>query len=215
MRPRHWASCAAAWAILGSSPAAEAQQTILLRYAPQLGQYAQTIWWFDVTSTIGDARQAAPEWTVETAGLRSLTHRVTDAEGDRRALEVTSDSVRVRTRPMDGVWTAVTDTGGRRPRARLILDERLRVLEVQILASGPDEPAASEGFRAFATGLEFALPDQPVSVGQQWAADIVLRLDEPTGLEEEPGVSTWLQRTGDLVARSTFTLDSLMRFVPS
>ncbi len=201
---------AAAWAVLLVTPAVEAQQTISLRYAPQVGQYAQTVWWFDVTGTVNDARPGSVNWAVETTGLRSLTHRVTEVDGDRRVLEVTRDSVRVRTRPIDGVWTSVTDTGGRRPRARLVLDERLRVITVQALESDTETQAAPDGFRAFATGFELALPDRPVSVGQRWAADIVLRLDEPTGFEEEPGVSTWLHRVGDLVVRSTFTLDSLV-----
>jgi len=35
-------------------------------------------------------------------------------------------------------------------------------------------------------------------------------LDEPTGVEGEPGVSVWLSRVGDIVARSTLALDSLV-----
>jgi hypothetical protein len=86
----------------------------------------------------------------------------------------------------------------------------MRVLDVERLAGEAMGPARLVPFRAFSTGMEFALPEPPVDVGQSWVSDVVLPLHEPSGIEGEVEVSPWLQRVGDLVARSTFTLDSLV-----
>jgi len=210
MRRSHrvvWA--VAACIVLGGPRALDAQQSIRLRYTPTVGQWVQTLWWFDVTSTISEGTSGEDGLTIESAGIRSLSHRVIEVQGDRRVLEITRDSMRLRTRPVNGVWVVLADTGSSQ-RVRLTLDDRMRVLDVQLLTEGTAGHTQLEMFRAFSTGLEFALPEQPVGVGQTWASDVVLPFDDPTGIEEEPGVSTWLRRVGEMVARSTFTLDSLV-----
>jgi len=196
-------------AALATAPPAAAQETILLRFRPAVGHAMQTLWWFDVTSTISGGR-ADDDLTMETNGVQSLTLRVIGVDGERRTLEVTRDSMRVRTRPLEGTWRASADTGGARPRARLTVDERLRELDFQVANADSLTSAQIGAMRAFSTGFEFAFPEQAVMVGQVWAADIVIPLDKPTGVEGEPGVSLWLSRVGEIVARSTLTLDSLV-----
>jgi len=204
-----------AWAVaagitLGGPRTVDAQQSIRLRYTPTVGQWLQTLRWFDVTSTISEGPGGEDSLTIQSTGVRSLSHRVMDVQDNRHVLEVTRDSTRVRTRPEGGVWAVRADTGGSQDRARVIVDDRMRVLDAQLLTEEMAGHATLESFRAFSTGLEFTLPEQSVAVGQEWASDVVLPFDEPTGIEEEPGVSTWLRRVGDIVARSTFTLDSLV-----
>jgi len=211
MRLERWTfGAAVTCAALATALPAAAQETILLRFRPAVGHSMQTLWWFDVTSTISSGRVGDDDLTMETNGVQSLTVRVIGADGDRRTLEVTRDSIRVRTRPLEGTWRAWADTGGARPRARLTVDERLRGVDFQVANADSLTTAQIGALRAFSTGFEFTFPEQAVAVGQVWAADIVIPLDEPTGVEGEPGVSLWLSRVGEIVARSTLTLDSLV-----
>jgi hypothetical protein len=162
----------------------------------------------DVTSTIREA-SAEGDVTVEASTILSMTHQVVDGQDGRRVLEITRDSSRVRTRPAEGTWVLQEDSGATLTKVRLTIDERMRVLDLQPLTNEPADLVQLATFRAFSTGLEFALPEHPVSRGESWISDIVIPFDDPTGVEEEPGVSTWIGRIGDLIARSTFTLDSL------
>lgn len=188
----------------------DAQQSIRMRYTPVVGQRILTLWWFDVTSTVSDeGAGGADDLTVESTGTRSLSHRVIDVQGDQRILEIRSDSMHVRTKLESGAWAVRPDSTGMSAGVRLTVDGRMRVLDVERLAGGATS-ARLVPFRAFSTGMEFALPESPVDVGQSWVSDVVLPLHEPNGIEGEVEVSTWLQRVGDLVARSTFTLDSLV-----
>jgi len=166
MRPETWMFGVAAvtCAALAATRPVAAQETILLRFRPAVGHAMQTLWWFDVTSTVSSGRARDDDLTMETSGVQSLTLRVIGADGERRTLEVTRDSMRVRMRPVEGTWRALTDTGGPRPRARLTVDERLRGLGFQVENADSLTSAQIGAMRAFSTGFEFAFPEQTVAV---------------------------------------------------
>jgi hypothetical protein len=199
----------AASAALGGPQVLDAQ-SIRMRYEPAVGQRILTLWWFDVTSTVSEGTDGVDDLIVESTGTRSLSHRVIDVRSDQRVLEIRRDSMSVRTKLESGAWVVSADSSGAQTGVRLTMDDRMRVLDVEGLSEGATGYAQLIAFRAFSTGMEFTLPEQSVDVDQTWASDVVLPLHEPTGIEEEPEVSMWLQRVGDLVARGTFTLDSLV-----
>ena len=186
---------------------AESQQTIQLRYRPSTGPAVHTLWRYEATSTIRDGEDAL---TIEAAGLRSLTHRVLDVTDSLRLVEVTRDSVRLRRRPRGGVWTMVPDSGLSRATARLAVDDRLRVQRLELRSAQPGRASPTGTLRAFAAGLELAFPEEPQTPGATWTADVVVPLNEPIGLEQELGVSSWVEQAVDIVARSTLTLDSIV-----
>lgn len=196
--------------VVAGPAAPSAQESIRLRYTPSAGERVQTVSWFEVSSRVTESGGTRDVFWIESAGLRGLSHRVIEAQGQQRVLEVVWDSMRVRTRPQDGAWTVTVDTMGPRTLARLTLDDRMRVTAAQLRAEGVAGVARLATLRTFASGLEFALPEDRVVVGQQWMSDVVLPFDLPTGLEQDPQIGPWLPQIVDILARSTFTLDSLV-----
>jgi hypothetical protein len=191
-------------AVAVSACRAEAQ-TVLLRFRPPVGTRVHTLWQVEVQSTLTEGA-GLPVLRAEAAGMRSISSRVLELRDDARVVRVERDSARYRWRAAAGPWVAVADTGSAAPSALLVVDDRLRVSE-----SGTPAPAGARSeLRAFAGGLETPLPEGPVAAGDSWSADIVVPLVEPTGLEDEPDVGRWLARADAMVARSTFTVDSLV-----
>jgi hypothetical protein len=203
--------CGVVCTMLGGVPrAAAAQESILLRYNPQPGAWVRQIWWSEVTSTILDEGGGKGDLSVEAVGVQSITSRVLEIDDNRRVLEVTRDSLRARVRQFGGIWRTSADTSGPKPSAQLVVDDRLRVTDLRAPAGVSLSRRHRETLRAFAAGFELALPEQPITVGQTWSADVIYPIDEPLGVEDEPDIATWFSRWDDIVARSTFQLDSLV-----
>jgi hypothetical protein len=196
------------WLLTIPLASTEAQESMQLRYRPSPGAVVHTLWWFDVTSSLADGR--GDDLTIEASGLRSMTQRVVDAAGNRRIVEVTRDSLRLRRRPAGGLWTVIADSGQSQATARLEVDDRLRVQRFELLAPNETGSARTGTLRAFAAGFELSFPDEPQAPGATWTADVVIPFDEPIGIEEEPGIAAWLAQASDIVARSTVTLDSIV-----
>jgi hypothetical protein len=214
MRPKTtWLCIAAAWLATAVPPPVLAQQSIMLRYRPQPQTRIHTLWWHQGRATL---REGAPDVPaidsimVETEFLRSLTSSVAEERGDFFVVEVRHDSTRARARPVGGVWRELPGLRQRVTAVRLLVDQRLRVADLQVTAGDSVTLFEIQVLRGFTSGLEFGLPDTPIAPGDTWTADIVLPVAGPDGFGEETPVAQRFVDQPEVIARSTFTVDSLV-----
>lgn len=204
-------ACAAA-ALLGTA-AAEAQQTIRLRYSPQAGRSVRTVSWTDLSMTFGDlpgTAEAAPADTlrIDLEMVQSVTERVMNAEAGRFVVERTIDSTRSRMRAMAGPWQDVPIDSAALPMARIVVTDRLQI-EQFALTQGDSAAPSAEWLRNPAGSFELTLPEDAVAVGESWTTDLVFPLPGNRAALAEAGADA--VATGvELVARVTVTLDSLV-----
>jgi hypothetical protein len=206
---RLWTGTVTLALLLALVPRGAAQQSVTLRYEPTVGQQAHTLWWVETAATIRDVVESADSIALEIRGQQSITHRVLSVEGRVRTLEVTFDSARPRMRPAGGAWSAA-DLPIAGSAVGLRVDDRYRVLAVDTAFRDSVPDAAQRALRGFATRFEFAFPEEPVTVGAPWTADVVYPLVKPAGLDNEPVLAGRVAELSELVARTTFVLDSLV-----
>jgi hypothetical protein len=209
LHERWWTGTTVLALSLALSPPGAAQQSVLLRYHPTTGQRAHTLWWLETSATIRDAAQSGDSISLEIRGQQSITHRVVAIEGAVRTLHVVFDSARPRMRPAGGMWSAA-DLPIAGSSVTLRVDDRYRVLAVDTAFRDSVSGVAQRALRSFATGFEFAFPEGPVTVGEPWSADVVYFLLRPAGLDNEPVLTGRVEDSRELVARTTFVLDSLV-----
>ncbi len=147
--------------------------------------------------------------TVEATTLHSYTSTVTGTRITSAVLQISHDSTRARARVPGGAWRDLPDVRARSSAARVVVDDRLRVSDVEVLNDDSLTNRELQHYRAFATGLEFALPENAVAEGDSWASDIVVALTQPLGLEGEL-VLNEMPVEPEVLARSTITLDSVV-----
>ena len=214
MRPKTTLLCiAAASVMLGTPQAVSAQESILLRYRPEPRTRIHTLWWTETTNTLREGAPGVPALdsiTVESATLGSTTWNVRDAQFSRFVVDVTHDSTRARVRALGGPWRAIPEMRDRTVSARVTVDDRLRVLEMERTRGDTLTPGERHGLRAFLSRLEFALPEAPVTVGDTLMSDVVLRVSRPLGFGSETvPVADNFSEQPEIVARTALTLDSL------
>jgi hypothetical protein len=203
---------AVASVMLGSPRVVSAQESILLRFRPEPRTRTHTLWWTESTNTLREGAPGVPALdsiTVESATLGSTTWNVRDAQFTRFVVDVTHDSTRVRVRALGGPWRAIPEMRTRSVSARVTVDDRLRVLEMERTRGDTLTPNERHGLRAFLSRLEFALPADPVTVGDTLTSDVVLRVSRPLGFGSETPVAQHFSAEAEVVARTTVTLDSL------
>ncbi len=202
------------WSLVGTACLAlavtphtmHAQQSILLRYHPRAYTPVQTLTRSAIMVTIleGTGEAVDPDSiTMEASSLESITRRLREVRDTQYVVDVSIDSTRARRRPIAGVWRDISDRGMRS--ARLVLDDRMRITEVEVTSTDTVATADSK-FRGLAGGLELVFPEGPVAAGESWAADLVLPLKGLEGLDAETGFSG----SAELIARSTVTVDSII-----
>ncbi|NIM52382.1 MAG: hypothetical protein GTN62_13825 [Gemmatimonadales bacterium] len=204
-----WLGVPAACLALSVMPhAARAQQSILLRYHPHPRAQMQTVVWSDLTSTISE-QGSADSITIEAGALQSITQRLVEERGAFYLIEVMIDSTRARTRPLGGAWSDV-EHPAQHVAARFLVDDRFRISDVEAVGEDTALIAEIQTMGGLAPGFEFVLPEEPIAVGESWTADIVFPLSTSSGLEGEEGVAESLPQQAEIIALSTFTLDSLV-----
>lgn len=199
-------------ALMGLPQSVSAQQSILLRYRPQPRTRLHTLWWSELTSTIREGAPGVPALdsiTVEATTLHSYTSTVVGTRITSAVLQISHDSTRARSRVPGGAWRDLPDVRARSSSARVVADDRLRVSDVEVLEGDTLTNREVQHYRAFASGLEFALPEGAVVEGDSWASDIVVALTRPLGLEGE-AVLEGMPVEPEVLARSTITLDSVV-----
>lgn len=189
---------------------ATAQERVLLRYHPVVGARVHTLWWSDVSTTIG-VSEGSETLTLEAEALQSITRRVVQRTDSGYLVEVELDSVRARMRPAGGSWRDLA-VGRGSAGLRVTVDERLRVSDVTSLRAGGDTLTGTrlQTLRGYAGGLEFGLPEEPVAAGDGWSADVVLPLQKSLALGQELNLPDELSGDTELIVRSRFTLDSIV-----
>jgi hypothetical protein len=184
----------------------------LLRYRPQQRTRLHTLWWSELTSSIREGAPGVPALdsiTVEATTLHSYTSTVVGTRITSAVLQISHDSTRARYRVPGGAWRDLPEVRGRTSSARVVADDRLRVSDVEVLTGDSLTNREVQQYRAFASGLEFALPEGPITGGDSWTSDIVVALTRPLGLEGETVLET-MPVEPEVLARSTITLDSLV-----
>jgi hypothetical protein len=214
MRPKTtWLCIGAACLAMAVPSPTHAQQSIVLRYRPQPRTRVHTLWWIQGRTTL---REGAPEVTaldsimVETELLRSLTSQVLEERGDYFVVRVRHDSTRGRARPVGGVWRDIPGLGDRVTEIQMLVDARLRVADLQVTAGDSLTPFEIQVLRGYASSLEFTLPDSAIAAGDTWTADIVLPVVGARGFGEETPVAQQFVDQPEVIARSAFTVDSLV-----
>lgn len=199
-------------ALIGAG-AAEAQQTIRLRYTPQAGRSVRTVSWTDLSMTFGDLPGAGEAATADTLRIdvemvQSVTERVLNAEAGRFVVQRTIDSTRSRMRAMAGPWQDVPVDSAALPVARLVVSDRLQI-EDFTLTRGDSAAPSAEWLRNPAGTFELTLPESAVAVGESWTTDLVFPLPGSGAALAQAGAEE-VAAGAELVARVTVTLDSLV-----
>ncbi len=149
--------------------------------------------------------------SVEATGLRSVTRTVREAGGGQLVMEVRHDSTRGRVRPVGGAWRDLAESLPPPVTVRMRMDDRLRVLDAAVVGADTISVGLLQALRGSAARFEFAFPEAPVAVGQPWTSDVVLPIEVGAyGLEQEMPLPPSLDQEVGFVARSTFSLDSLV-----
>jgi hypothetical protein len=212
MRPDRFALlCAAGATFAAFEPVAA--QSLLLRYRPQAGSSVQTLVRTEASTTFGAGTVAAPlldSLFFETAILTSVTQRVVGHRADQVVVDMSLDSIRARMRLEGGAWRTMTDSATVQGTLRVATDDRLRVREARPLPGGTLTAVQRQLLRGLAGGMELAFPENPVSAGESWSADVVIPLDVPLEYGPETGIGAAQLGDSVLVVRTTVTLDSVV-----
>lgn len=207
MRPRLSMAATLAWGAAVLVPQATVgQSAIALRYDPPTGAMVQAVWRHSATRTVTTPPRGMTVREVEATEVTSVTQRIAAREDGRLVVDVTIDSTVLQVRSGGGAWESVRVPGARAA-ARIVVDDRLRL---DSLSGGGEANLTRGRMRAFASGFEFPLPDGPVTVGDTWTETVIDPLVAVMGVDVEADTARWLTQAGAMIARSTFTLDSLV-----
>ncbi|MDH3458325.1 MAG: hypothetical protein OER90_15895 [Gemmatimonadota bacterium] len=185
----------------------QGQQAIQLRYDPPTGAMVQALWRHSATRTVTTPPRGMTVRVVEATEVTSVTQRAVGRENGRTVVDVTIDSTLVQVRSGSGAWETIRASEGRTT-VRLVVDDRLRPESVSGGAIAGGQVLGR--LRAFASGFEFPLPEGPVVVGESWVGDVIDPLVTLVGIDAEPAAAGWLAQAGAMIARSTFTVDSIV-----
>lgn len=186
---------------------ASGQRTVELRYDPPAGAMVQALWRHSATRTVTTPPRGMTVRVVEATEVTSVTQRTVARQNGRIIVDVTIDSTVVQVRSGSGAWETVRAPAGGTS-ARIVVDDRMRL---DSLGGAIAEGDIVRGrLRAFASGLEFSLPAGPVAAGDTWVETVVDPLVAVVGVDVEPDAARWLAQAGAMIARSTFTLDSVV-----
>lgn len=151
--------------------------------------------------------------TVQMEMQQHITEMVIEAQDGRYVVQRSVDSVTARIREQDQGWED-HDMGETWPQsAQLVLDDRLRISDFRLLTADPDQRNLPDFLRSPHGGFTLALPDDPVSPGTTWSADVTFpfnlgeTMGAGAGQEEAPGSP--IERA-ELTSQARVTLDSLV-----
>jgi hypothetical protein len=202
-----------AGAMLSVGGPTQAQESILLRYHPQVGMAIPTVTWTDMLITMGELAVGGEPGTLsdtlsfEVSIRHTLTDRVLEMGGREFVVERSLDSARGRMRTVGGTWNAIPSESMRPGLARLVVSDRLQVVEFEPIGADSLADLTEDWMRNAGGGLALVLPEEPVTVGAGWAAEVVFPFHAAIDLDEEG--AGFAQRAA-LVAQATITLDSLV-----
>lgn len=198
-------------ALTVTASAVQAQQSLQLRYRPQVGSRLHTLVWSEGTLAFGEGTAGQPladSVLIEVSGLESLTQIARGREGDNYLVEVRLDSARTRMRPEGGAWKFVGDSVFSAT-AMFVFDDRLRVQAVRDLEGDSVPTTLIRDLRSVMPGFEATLPGPAVTAGESWSSDIVFPLAELVALDQED-LPAGVAPGTEFVVRATYTLDSLV-----
>ncbi len=186
---------------------ASSQRAIQLRYDPPASAMVQAVWRHSATRSVTTPPRGMTVRVIEATEVTSVTQRIVERENNRIVVDVTIDSTSLQVRSGGGTWEPARAPVGRAS-ARIVVDDRLRL---DSLSGGTSEGDLVRGrLRAFASGFEFPLPDGLVAAGDSWVETVIDPLVAVVGVDVEPDAARWLAQAGAMIARSTFTVDSLV-----
>ncbi len=144
---------------------------------------------------------------IEATRLEGVTQRVVEAVDGRYSVRIRFDSVRARMRPLGGAWRDMAPSARERGVARVVMDDRLRVLADAEFIDLPNVGVAnSEVLRGVGSGFQVTFPEQPVTEGETWTAELIFPLRVLSAFGSEVGVPL----SEELTSTALFTLDSLV-----
>jgi hypothetical protein len=201
-RPEAAAACLLAVA----APAAGAQGPMVFRYAPEPGRVTRTLTEVRTTTTLVGFPAVPDRAAFDEESWINATQRVALVRDEGVLVEVRIDSIRGRVRMGAEPWQDAADTALIGAAAQAIVSPRFQV--VGIRSSGPRDGEILQALGAFATGLEFAFPEGPVTAGDTFVTGGRLRARVRT--DPESGILIDEVVFGDL----SLTLDSATQAGP-
>jgi hypothetical protein len=142
--------------------------------------------------------------TVEALRLESMTQYVDAGDADRYLVELHYDSLRSRMRPVGGTWRDLRASEKETAVARVLLDDQMRVLAAEFADKPHLQASRAHMTRGLAGGVQTILPEEPITQGVPWSADVVFPLSPLRSVGQEEGVPD----DGELRSRANAMLDS-------
>jgi hypothetical protein len=201
-RPDLRAVCAL---VLSVGPAA-AQSQAVLRFVPEVGRVTRTLTEVRTTTTLVGFPAVPDRASFEEESWISVTQRVARMGEDGAIVEVTIDTIRARVRLDSAPWRDHADSTLIGGSAQAIVSPRFQV--VGIRSTGPRDGEILQALGAFAAGVDFAFPEEPVAAGGAFVTGGRLRARFRT--DRETGIAIDEVVFGDL----SLTLDSATQSGP-
>ncbi|MFQ6045290.1 MAG: hypothetical protein ACE5PT_02890 [Gemmatimonadales bacterium] len=191
----------------------QAQESILLRFRPAQATAVHLLTWTEGVVTLGELVAGETEGVLtdtvsfEISALHSVTERILESDEGRFVIERTLDSARGRARPVGGAWTAIPPERLPTASARAVVSSRLQTVEFRPSEEDTLAPSGAAWLlRNPGLGVEFVLPDERVTPGSDWSAEMVARFDPIIDWQRESGA--FAERT-ELVGQAKVTLERL------
>jgi len=192
---------------LGLTGSARVQGEHSLQYAPKVPARINLISRSEITMTVMPTGGGLPDTlTIEAARLESATQFADAAANGRFSIVLQYDSARTRMRPRGGLWQPLEVKENESAPVRTVLDERMQVLQAEFLDSPHLQASRAHMVRGLTGGVLVTLPPGPVTRGVPWMTEAAYPLSVLRSIGEEEGVP----RLGELVARATAKIDSLV-----
>jgi hypothetical protein len=200
--PRVSSVLAIAAVLSGVADGGAAQQAMQFAFTPQLGRTVRTLTEIRTTTTLVGFPAVPDGARVESERWVNATQRVAAVEGTAAEVTVVVDSVRGRVRTDGEAWVDRVDATFVGQVARAVVSPRFGI--VGLRSSSPLDADVLQGLGAYAAGLGFAFPDEPVPVGSSFETGGRIRARVTT--DATTGVTLDEVVVGDL----TLTLDSVV-----
>jgi hypothetical protein len=155
--------------VVGPVAAAHAQETVLLRLAPEQGLVSRYVTELEVTLQSAAIPMIDPSRPMMTGRVYS-TQAVMAVDGDVRTYRMVTDSTRMQSPAMPMLAQNIPDTDGVSQTLRM--DTRGRIIEIEFEDETvpPEVKEAMSQIQGIFGGMGMELPENPIRQGESWVA---------------------------------------------
>lgn len=187
--------------LLVLAPRPSLAQQVTLRFNPGGGMSFHTLTEMHAFTTLVGFPAVPDSARFETVERRGETIRSEARAEGGWTVTATVDSVKRRTRPVDGAWRDLTDSALAGHTARAAVNDRLHIVAID--SQGASDAEILRAIDGSVADLSFALPDRPIAAGDTVATGA--RLLFTAGTPDAAGAEAEATLGGDL----TLVVDSI------